>query len=866
MGILDSLKNFLNTEEKVSKNSDFDKVLNEIISEAIHVHDQNWWYNISLGNLTSYQALKSKPNSIKKEYIRYLCDEINRLTKINNRKRSWDTNDKDRLKQTAYSEIMNSLMRSKLDYSSTELITLFNFYKDSDSSNLKGFSNWPIGFTVQQIEKTIKTSGLDNYLKAFIKEMLNWSEFKQQKNYWGSDLEKARVKLEKIVFESENKEGKISPYKLTEDRFGIMVNTEIDGLKSDEKDLWYELFHLFMKASSSKPSQKYLKTTSAIIDKLGSNKYKTRIRPWLEFVYSLKEIETTHHQTYDGIDYQYSTYEFLHEKSSVFLKGLLWSLVKFHDSKTLNLIGKLAERCFKKIPGVGPAAAGVGNACLYVLGNTKGLEGVSHLSRLKLKIKQNSTRKLIENYISTSSEKLGVSSSEIEELSIPDFGLCNGEKQIVFDDYILKLKIIELGKIQLSWIKPDGSSQKSTPSFVKETAKHKEKLKKAKADVIQIKKYLTAQRDRIDRLYLDDRIWSYDAYQKSYFNHGLVSFITKKLLWQFSDEKRFITALFKEDGWYDKNDKKLDWIDHNTEVRLWHPIYSDIDDVLHWRSIFDVLQIKQPLKQVYREVYILTDAEVNTKSYSNRMAAHILKQHQFNALTAVRGWKYTLMGAFDNGVDAEMATINIRSHGLQAQFWINEILSDDDFNDSGIWNYVATDQVRFTKDDGEAMDLINIPKLVFSEVMRDVDLFVGVCSVGNDPEWRDNGGLPQYRDYWTGYSFGDLTEVAKTRKVILEKILPRLKINDVSTIDGKFLKVKGKKRTYKIHIGSSNILMEPNDQYLCIVPTRGKDKATENVFLPFEGDRGLSLILSKAFLLASDDKIEDPTILSQINR
>ena len=174
--------------------------------------------------------------------------------------------------------------------------------------------------------------------------------------------------------------------------------------------------------------------------------------------------------------------------------------------------------------------------------------------------------------------------------------------------------------------------------------------------------------------------------------------------------------------------------------------------------------------------------------------------------------------------------------------------------------------MRFVDENEEVKDLIEIPKIVLSEIMRDVDLFVGVASVGNDPEWRDNGGLPQYRDYWTSYSFGDLNEVAKTRKGILEKLVPRLKINKVANIDGKFLKIKGTKRVYKIHIGSTNILMEPNDQYLCIVPARGKDKNTEDVFLPFEGDRGLSLILSKAFLLAADDKIDDQTILSQINR
>ena len=99
---------------------------------------------------------------------------------------------------------------------------------------------------------------------------------------------------------------------------------------------------------------------------------------------------------------------------------------------------------------------------------------------------------------------------------------------------------------------------------------------------------------------------------------------------------------------------------------------------------------------------------------------------------------------------------------------------------------------------------------------------------------------------------------------MLEKLLPRLKLRDVAHIDNKFLIVKGTKHTYKIHLGSGNILIMPNDRYLCIVPSRSKDKNLNNVFLPFEGDNGLSIVLSKAFLLAENNKIKDPTILSQL--
>jgi hypothetical protein len=144
-------------------------------------------------------------------------------------------------------------------------------------------------------------------------------------------------------------------------------------------------------------------------------------------------------------------------------------------------------------------------------------------------------------------------------------------------------------------------------------------------------------------------------------------------------------------------------------------------------------------------------------------------------------------------------------------------------------------------------------------------MFVGVCSVGNDPAWQDGGPHGQYQDYWANYSFGELSATAQTRHAVLTHLLPRLKIASRCTLTERFLVVRGDIRTYKIHLGSGNILMEPNDQYLCIVQDRSSAHADAPVnFLPFEGDQRLALILSKAFLLAEDKRITDPTITRQL--
>lgn len=97
---------------------------------------------------------------------------------------------------------------------------------------------------------------------------------------------------------------------------------------------------------------------------------------------------------------------------------------------------------------------------------------------------------------------------------------------------------------------------------------------------------------------------------------------------------------------------------------------------------------------------------------------------------------------------------------------------------------------------------------------------------------------------------------------MLAQLLPRLAIADRCELQERFLLVRSRLRTYRIHLGSSNVQMSPDDCYLCIVGVR--DRRVEKLFVPFEDDLVLSLVLSKAFLLADDDAITDPSIVAQL--
>jgi hypothetical protein len=421
------------------------------------------------------------------------------------------------------------------------------------------------------------------------------------------------------------------------------------------------------------------------------------------------------------------------------------------------------------------------------------------------------------------------------------------------------------------------------PATVKE--KFKDDLKDLQASAKDIAAMLPAQAQRLDSMFLNESKWPAATWRERYLDHPLVGTLARRLIWT-SGKKSFCWLNGKL---FDAADKPVD-LPKDAEVSLWHPIGRPTAEVLAWRKWMEKHEVLQPFKQAHREIYVLTDAEHRTNTYSNRFAAHILRQHQFNALCAARGWKNKLRLMVDD--EFPPASRDLSRFGLRAEYWIEGVGDDygTDTLESGAFLYVSTDQVRFYRteaavntahasrggyatraagrgrnDVNEPLPLDQIPPLVFSEILRDVDLFVGVGSVGNDPNWNDGGPGGRYRDYWQSYSFGDLTETAKTRKAVLQSLLPRLtKLKDRWTLEEKFLTIRGDLRTYKIHLGSGNILMEPNDQYLCIVPDRSAKSSTADVKLPFEGDATMSIILSKAFLLAEDTKITDSSITRQI--
>ncbi len=570
-------------------------------------------------------------------------------------------------------------------------------------------------------------------------------------------------------------------------------------------------------------------------------------------------------------------------RHSDLLRGLIYLSAEWTPTQVGPLlVGYALSKCYRTVPGFGMQSERHGNACLWALDAMPGGAGVPYLARLSQRVKYPKVRKAIDVALDAAARAAGLGRSALDELSVPTHDLVDGAREVAVGGGAALVQIVGTAAVAIRWRTPEGRETASVPAALKSD---KDGIKAARTLGQEIEADLSAQVARLQRLFREDRSWGWTEWRERYADHPLLAGLVRRLIWTVTDGDARESGILVDGALHDREGRPIAAAPA-ARVNLWHPVACPVAETLAWRARLGSLGLVQPFKQAHREVYVVTDAERATGTYSNRFAGHILKQHQMMALARAKGWTVTHRIWADVENDAPTHLV-LAEHGLVAEFWTEGAGGDDpEVTDAQAYLYLTTDQVRFYRiadpelparkagaygpPRGAAVAMAEVPPLVFSEVMRDCDLFTGVASVASDPAWIDAGAAAAHPNqwrrtegeaYWRAQSVGDLGEAARTRAEILAAIVPALAASDRIGLEGRFLTVQGRLRRYRIHIGSGNILMEPDDRYLCIVKA---DREAVAPPLPFEGDAMLSLILSKALLLVEDDRITDPGIVRQI--
>ena len=192
----------------------------------------------------------------------------------------------------------------------------------------------------------------------------------------------------------------------------------------------------------------------------------------------------------------------------------------------------------------------------------------------------------------------------------------------------------------------------------------------------------------------------------------------------------------------------------------------------------------------------------------------------------------------DRKADAEKAVLNALQcfdDGIVALFadWFSPADTE-----SPTLEYVSF----YDRKTGKQKKLSEVPDILYSEVMRDVDLAVSVAHVGGvDPETSQS--------------------TIEMRRVIFEFNMELFGLANV-TFEGTHAFIKGTLNSYNIQLGSGVIHKESGGM-VNILPVHSQQRG--KIFLPFiDEDPRTAEILSKILLLAEDHKIKDPYILQQL--
>ena len=596
---------------------------------------------------------------------------------------------------------------------------------------------------------------------------------------------------------------------------------------------WAGFFALLKINPGAWPSRKWLAQVKETLAPLGEEKFAERMDDWMN-----RNVPDSRELLLYELD-----------KDRQYGRQLIWACATFPSEAMADRLSAFADRQFTEW------YFWLGGAAARTLGCFETMAAIRKLQWLSQKHPKPARRGACERAIDYAAKRMKLSRRDIEELSIEPFGLDEDARLAEpVGGYTATISVEDAQKVSVAWTNPGGKTLKSRPKPVRD--RHGDDLAAFRQRVKAMRRQLSIQRQRIDRLLAADPVWNFEVWRERYLEHRFIRPFAQRLIWEFRapDGEAFTAVPMNGRAvLHDGTERPLPAGD--STVQLWHPIEADVPTVQAWRTFLFDRELRQPIRQAFREIYLLTDAERETATYSNRFAGHFILQKPFQGLMRARNWRSPMFGNFDPGNDPRLDLPDGQS---AAEFRIHWE-SDEIYA-----TVLTTEQVYFLDKDRNHRPVEEIPPRIFSEVMRDIDLFVSVASVGADPAWMDRFAGQEAWQYGDDYAGRPLTPAGESRRDVLARLLPAFPIADRCTIEDRYLRIRGDLAEYRIHLGSATIKMAPDDQYLCIVPARQDRRYSGYTRWLLDEDHMLSMIVSKAMLLANDKAIRDKTILSQI--
>ena len=386
------------------------------------------------------------------------------------------------------------------------------------------------------------------------------------------------------------------------------------------------------------------------------------------------------------------------------------------------------------------------------------------------------------------------------------------------DDVDVYIKIDELGQSEIIYEKA-GKELKSLPT----------KLKKDKyiEDIKEVHKNLKEQYRRSRKMLeeaMEDGTEFYGYEIENLMTNPVIAPILKSLVFKMDKNLGYY-----EDKKLKSAKKKAIAVKDDSLLKIAHcfDLFESGDWASYQKDIFD-RELKQPFKQVFRELYVKTVDEKG-RDKSLRYAGHQVQPTKTVALLKTRRWI----------IDGQ--------EGLEKVYYKENIIAKifalaDWFSPADIEAPTLEEVQFFDRKTFKPILIDDVPDLIFTEVMRDIDLVVSVAHIGDvDPEASHS--------------------TIEMRKAIVEFNCKLFKLKNVKFSENHVL-IKGERAEYSIHLGSG-LVHQKAGSAINVLPVHSQHRG--RVFLPFiDDDPKTAEIMAKVILFAQDEKIKDVFILEQI--
>ena len=386
------------------------------------------------------------------------------------------------------------------------------------------------------------------------------------------------------------------------------------------------------------------------------------------------------------------------------------------------------------------------------------------------------------------------------------------------DDVDVYIKIDELGQSEIIYEKA-GKELKSLPTKLKKD-KYIEAIKEVHKN---LKEQYRRSRKMLEEA-MEDGTEFYGYEIENLMTNPVIAPILKSLIFKMDKNLGYY-----EDKKLKSVKKKAIVVKDDSLLKIAHcfDLFESGDWASYQKDIFD-RELKQPFKQVFRELYVKT-ADEKGRDKSLRYAGHQVQPTKTVALLKTRRWI----------IDGQ--------EGLEKVYYKENIIAKiyvlaDWFSPADIEAPTLEEVQFFDRKTFKPILIDNVPDLIFTEVMRDIDLVVSVAHIGDvDPEASHS--------------------TIEMRKAIIEFNCKLFKLKNVKFSENHVL-IKGERAEYSIHLGSG-LIHQKAGSAINILPVHSQHRG--RVFLPFiDDDPKTAEIMTKVILFAQDEKIKDVFILEQI--